>query len=149
MGVQLERGRAAGRVLALSERGGGLYADRADQSHDDPGRDGARGDDGVVVLSGDALWSKQGESVEEKPAQQEAAVPDFTLLEGEGAQAWRWRLQQENRNNVIVFVDQYLGIFHTAEFSILAGLRIKSAGIPAELGTAADILQRYGSPERT
>ena len=95
------------------------------------------------------LWSKQQELAQEEPAQQEVAAPDFTLLEGEGAQAWRRRLQQENRDKVIVFVGQHFGIFHTAEFSILAGLRIKPAGIPAELGTAADILRRHGIPERT
>ncbi|MGC8732130.1 MAG: transposase [Halothiobacillaceae bacterium] len=95
------------------------------------------------------LWSKQQELAQEEPAQQDAAAPDFTLLEGEGTQAWRRRLQQENRDKVIVFVDQHFGIFHTAEFSILAGLHIKPAGIPAELGTAADILRRYGIPECT
>jgi hypothetical protein len=82
------------------------------------------------------LWSKQQELAQEEPAQQDAAAPDFTLLEGEGTQAWRRRLQQENRDKVSVFVDQNFGIFHTAEFSILAGLHIKPAGIPAELGTA-------------
>jgi len=94
------------------------------------------------------LWSKQQELAQEEPMLQEVVAPDFTLLEGEGAQAWRRRLQQENRDKVIVFVGQHFGIFHTAEFSILAGLRIKPAGIPAELGTAADILRRHGILER-
>jgi len=88
------------------------------------------------------LWSKQQEL-----ARDEATAPDFTLLEGEGAETWRRRLQQENRDKVIVFVGQHFGIFHTAEFSILAGLRIKSIGIPPELGTPEDILKRYGIPQ--
>lgn len=88
------------------------------------------------------LWSKQQEL-----AQQEAAAPDFTLLGGEGAETWRRRLQQENRDKLIVFVGQHFGIFHTAEFSILAGLRIKSQGIPSELGAPEDILRRYGIQE--
>jgi hypothetical protein len=52
-------------------------------------------------------------------------------------------LKAENRNKVIVFVQQYYGIFHVAEFSVLAGLRIRAMGIPPELGTPADILARY------
>jgi hypothetical protein len=84
------------------------------------------------------LWSKQQEL-----AREETTAPDFTLLEGEGAETWRRRLQRENRDKVIVFVDQHFGIFHTAEFSILAGLRIKSMGIPPKLGTPEDILRRH------
>jgi len=88
------------------------------------------------------LHSKQQEL-----AAQAAVAPDFTLLDGEGTTVWRRRLQQENRDKVIVFAGQHFGIFHTAEFSILAGLRIKPKGIPLELGTPEDILRRYGVQE--
>ena len=66
---------------------------------------------------------------------------DYSLLQGEGAQRWRSRLKQENRNKVIVFVGEDYGIFHLAEFMVLAGLRIKE--IPPELGTPTDILARF------
>ena len=65
----------------------------------------------------------------------------YSLLQGEGALRWRRRLKQENRNKVIVFVGEHYGIFHLAEFMVLAGLRIKE--IPPELGTPADILTRF------
>ena len=66
---------------------------------------------------------------------------DYSLLQGEGAQRWRRRLKQENRDKVIVFVDDHYGIFHLAEFMVLAGLRLKE--IPPALGTPADILARF------
>jgi hypothetical protein len=75
----------------------------------------------IALATGFRLWSKRQEL-----DQQEGVAPDFTLLDGEGAESWRRRLQQENRDRLIVFVGQHFGIFHTAEFSILAGLRIKS-----------------------
>jgi hypothetical protein len=85
------------------------------------------------------LWSKQQELAAPEPG-----PPDFSLLGGEGAERWRRRLQQENRNKVIVFVGEHFGIFHTAELGVLAGLRLKATGIPAELGSREDILSRYG-----
>lgn len=96
----------------------------------------------MALATGFRIWSKQQEL-----DQQEGVAPDFTLLDGEGAESWRRRLQQENRDRLIVFVGQHFGIFHTAEFSILAGLRIKSQGIPPELGSPEDILVRYGIRE--
>lgn len=83
------------------------------------------------------LWKEREEKAPEEPF----AV---SLLKGQGARAWRQELKAENRNKVIVFVQGHYGIFHTAEFSILAGLRIKAMGIPPELGSPADILARYG-----
>jgi hypothetical protein len=82
------------------------------------------------------LWKEREKKAPEEPF----AAP---LLKGQGARAWRRELKAENRNKVIVFVQQYYGIFHVAEFSVLAGLRIKAMGIPPELGTPADILARY------
>ena len=82
------------------------------------------------------LWKEREKKAPEEPFA-------ISLLEGQGARTWRRELKAENRNKVIVFVQQYYGIFHVAEFSVLAGLRIRAMGIPPELGTPADILARY------
>jgi len=67
-----------------------------------------------------------------------------TCLGGEGIQRWRRRLHAENRDKVIVFVDDHCGIFHISTFAVLVGLRIKADGILPELGSPTDILARYG-----
>lgn len=85
------------------------------------------------------LWSRRQEL-----AEPECSQTGIALLEGEGTTAWRRRLLQENRDKVIVFVGGHYGIFHAAEFAVLAGLRIKSQGIPPELGSLGGILARYG-----
>ncbi|MCK4452633.1 MAG: transposase [Anaerolineae bacterium] len=86
------------------------------------------------------LWDRQQELSAEEP--ETAAEPlDYSLLEGEGAQRWRRRLKQENRNKVIVFVGEHYGIFHLAEFAVLAGLRVKES--PSGLEIPADILARF------
>jgi hypothetical protein len=87
------------------------------------------------------LWNRQQELGE-----QETPETGIALLEGEGTTAWRRRLLQENRDKVIVFVGDYYGIFHAAEFAILAGLRIKPNGILPKWGLPADILARYSLP---
>lgn len=96
------------------------------------------------------LWDGQQElraedpvSGLEAPAWKETATEplDYSLLGGEGAQQWRRRLKQENRDKLIVFVGEYYGIFHMAEFAVMVGLRVKE--IPPELGTPADILARF------
>jgi Transposase DDE domain len=98
------------------------------------------------------LWQVQS-APEERPTDpparqrraQTATVPlAITLLGGEGTDRWRRRLHAENREKVIVFVGAHYGIFHVAEFAVLPGLRIKSVGIPPELGSRSDILARYG-----
>lgn len=66
------------------------------------------------------------------------------LLGGEGIARWRRRLHAENRDKVIVFVGDLYGIFHVSVFAVLAGLRIKSDGIPPELGSPDNILSYYG-----
>jgi hypothetical protein len=63
-------------------------------------------------------------------------------LGGEGAERWRRRLKEENRDRVIVFVGDRYGIFHLAELSVLTGIRLKT--LPAHLGTWQDVLARYG-----
>jgi hypothetical protein len=98
------------------------------------------------------LWQAHGESEDEpsarpfpRPRRQTQTVPlAIALLEGEGTERWRRRLRAENRDKVIVFVGDHYGIFHVAAFAVLAGLRIKSVGIPPELGSPSDILARYG-----
>jgi len=96
------------------------------------------------------LWKAQDALTDEPdppppPPRQTQAVPRATpLLGGEGIARWRRRLHAQNRDKVIVFVGETYGIFHISAFAVLAGLRIKSDGIPPELGSPADILAHYG-----
>lgn len=62
-------------------------------------------------------------------------------LGGEGATRWRRRLQEQNRDHVIVFVGAAYGIFHVAAYSVLSGVRLKT--LPPELGSRDDIFARY------
>src|SRR5205809_2444761 len=75
---------------------------------------------------------------------QTQAVPDVSsaLLGGEGTTRWRKRLQEENRDKVIVFIGQTYGIFHLAELAILTHLPIRI--LPPSLGSPQAILQRFG-----
>lgn len=86
------------------------------------------------------LWDQEQELSAQEPKASDGLL-DYSLLGGVGAQRWRRELKQENRNKVIVFVGEHYGIFHLAEFMVLAGLRLKE--IPPELGTPADILTRF------
>ena len=64
------------------------------------------------------------------------------LLGGEGTAGFRLRLQEENRDKVIVFVADVYGIFHLAELAVLSGLRLQR--LPSHLGSRQAILERYG-----
>jgi hypothetical protein len=64
------------------------------------------------------------------------------LLGGEGTARWRQRLQEENRDKLIVFIGQAYGIFHLAEFAILTHLPLRR--LPSTLGSPQAILQRFG-----
>lgn len=64
------------------------------------------------------------------------------LLHGEGTARGLRRLKEENRDKVIVFVEEVYGIFHLAELAILSGIRLST--VPAHLGSPHDILARYG-----
>src|SRR5947209_6797840 len=55
------------------------------------------------------------------------------LLNGEGTARWRKRLQEENRDKIIVFIGQAYGIFHLAEFAILTHLQLRSEEHTSEL----------------
>ena len=64
------------------------------------------------------------------------------LLDGQGPQRWRRQLQQENRDKLIVFIENSYGIFDTHEFLVLTGVPLRT--IPPHLGSREDILRRYG-----
>jgi len=72
------------------------------------------------------------------------AVPDVSsaLLGGEGTARWRKRLQEENRDKVIVFIGQTYGIFHLAEFAVLTHIPIRI--LPPSLGSPQAVLHRFG-----
>jgi len=67
-----------------------------------------------------------------------AAVGDEPV----GWQRWRRQLIQQNRDNVIVFVQGWYGIFQVAEYSLLLGVRLKD--VPPGIGTRQDVLKKYG-----
>lgn len=79
-----------------------------------------------------------------------AADPDtpfsHSLLDGQGVQRWRRQLQQENRDKLIVFIDDRYAIFDTHEFLVLTAVPLRS--IPPHLGSREDILRRYGCLEQ-
>ncbi len=87
------------------------------------------------------LWQKQQATV--PPAQTEV-LPTLSsaLLGGEGIVRWRKRLQEENRDKIIVCIGQDYGIFHLAEFAILTHLPIRI--LPSFLGSPQAVLQRFG-----
>jgi len=78
------------------------------------------------------------------PASSTALLPTLSsaLLGGEGTARWRQRLQEENRDKIIVFIGQAYGIFHLAEFAILTHLPLRR--LPSTLGSPQAILQRFG-----
>jgi len=86
------------------------------------------------------------EAADTAPTAMAAADADPTLtsalLGGEGTQRWRHRVTEENRDHVIVFIGPRYGIFHVAEFAVLAGLHLTT--LPPGLGSWHDILARFG-----
>jgi hypothetical protein len=86
------------------------------------------------------LWQAQQASTEQQP--KTLVGLSSTLLGGEGTARWRQRLNEENRDKVIIFVAEVYGIFHLAELAVLSGLRLQR--LPSHLGSAQAILQRYG-----
>jgi len=64
------------------------------------------------------------------------------LLGGEGTARWRQRLQEENRDKIIVFIGQAYGIFQLAEFAILTHLPLRR--LSSALGSPQAILQHFG-----
>lgn len=72
------------------------------------------------------------------------ALPTLSsaLLGGEGVARWRKRLEEENRDNIIVFIGQAYGIFHLTEFAVLTHVPIRR--LPSSLGSPQTVLQRFG-----
>src|SRR5437899_3203352 len=87
------------------------------------------------------LWQKQQAT---PPTAQTEILPTLSsaLLGGEGIARWRKRLQEENRDQIIVFIGQAYGIFHLAEFAILTHVPIRR--LPSSLGSPQAVLQRFG-----
>lgn len=87
------------------------------------------------------LW--QARSISTPPSPTES-LPTLSsaLLGGEGTARWRKRLQEENRDKIIVFIGQAYGIFHLAEFAILTHLPLRR--LPSPLGSPQAILQHFG-----
>ncbi len=87
------------------------------------------------------LWQAQTAS---SPTPQTTLQPTLSsaLLNGEGTARWRKRLQEENRDKIIVFIGQAYGIFHLAEFAILTHLPLRR--LPSPLGSPQALLQRFG-----
>ena len=87
------------------------------------------------------LWQKQQATA---PTAQTEVLPTLSsaLLGGEGIARWRKRLQEENRDKIIVFIGQDYGIFHLAEFAILTHIPIRI--LPSSLGSPQAVLQRFG-----
>jgi hypothetical protein len=64
------------------------------------------------------------------------------LLGGEGIARWRKRLEEENRDKIMVFIGQDYGIFHLSEFALLTHVPIRR--LPSSLGSPQAVLQRFG-----
>lgn len=84
------------------------------------------------------LWQKQQATA---PTQ---LLPTLSsaLLGGEGIARWRKRLEEENRDKIIVFIGQAYGIFHLTEFAVLTHVPIRR--LPSSLGSPQAVLQRFG-----
>ncbi len=85
--------------------------------------------------------------VELPPAPAEAPTPFLvhSLLDGQGALRWRRQLARDSRDLVLVLVGRQYGIFDLHELFVLLGVQLRY--LPPHLGSAADILRRYGCAE--
>src|SRR5436309_3207326 len=87
------------------------------------------------------LWQQQ-QATAPTTATQVLPTLSSALLGGEGIARWRKRLEEDNRDHIIVFLGQAYGIFHLAEFAILTHLPIRI--LPSSLGSPQAVLQRFG-----
>lgn len=87
------------------------------------------------------FWQKQQETT---PTTQTARLPSLSsaLLGGEGIARWRKRLEEENRDKIIVFIGHDYSIFHLAEFAIITHLPLRR--LPSSLGSPQAVLHRFG-----
>jgi len=85
--------------------------------------------------------------VELPPAPAEAPPPCLahSLLGGQGALRWRRQLARDSRDQVLVLIGRQYGIFDIHELLVLVGVQLRY--LPPHLGSAADILRRYGCAE--
>jgi hypothetical protein len=63
-----------------------------------------------------------------------------------GWQCWRRQRLEQTRDQVIVFAQEYYGIFHLAEYSLLLGVKLKD--VPPEVGSRQQVLAKYRLPAR-
>jgi len=87
------------------------------------------------------LWQKQQTAASTALT---AMLPTLSsaLLGGEGIARWRKRLEEENRDKIIVFIGQDYGIFHLTEFAVLTHVPIRR--LSTSLGSPQAVLQRFG-----
>lgn len=87
------------------------------------------------------FWQKQQSTASTLHAE---LLPTLSsaLLGGEGIARWRKRLEEENRDKLIVFIRQAYGIFHLTEFAVLTHVPIRR--LPPSLGSPQAVLQRFG-----
>jgi hypothetical protein len=65
-----------------------------------------------------------------------------SLLDGQGTLRWRRQLVRDSRDQVLVLIGRQYGIFDLHELLVLVGVPLRY--LPPHLGSAADILRRYG-----
>ena len=96
---------------------------------------------GMGITTAFRLWQKQQATA---PSALTQVLPTLrsALLGGEGIARWRKRLEEENRDKIIVFIGQDYGIFHLAEFAVLTHIPIRI--LPSSLGSSQAVLQRFG-----
>jgi hypothetical protein len=58
-----------------------------------------------------------------------------------GWMRWRRQLLEQSRDKVIVFAQEWYGIFPLAEFALLVGVKLKD--VPPGIGTLQDVLAKY------
>jgi hypothetical protein len=82
--------------------------------------------------------------VEPPPAADETPTSFLvhSLLGGQGALRWRRQLERHSRDQVLVLIGRQYGIFDIHELLVLLGVQFRS--LPPHLGSAEDILRRYG-----
>jgi hypothetical protein len=87
------------------------------------------------------LWQAQ-QALTPTPEEQTPRSLSSALLGGEGTARWRKRLQEENRDKILVFLGSAYGIFHLTEFAVLTHVPIRR--LPTPLGSPQAVLQRFG-----
>jgi hypothetical protein len=86
------------------------------------------------------LWQAQQALTATSDGQMHPSLSS-ALLGGEGTARWRKRLQEENRDKIIVFLGAAYGIFHLTEFAVLTHVPIRR--LPTPLGSPQDVLRRF------